>query len=97
MNILSDEDLKTYMNGNQMYVTKTICDSDFKTQFEANRVYKIEGVIIDWFAYNHVCVEIYYEGKECRFFRTCSNLSLYAEMKHLFIPISEMYEAWKSS
>jgi hypothetical protein len=97
MNILSDEDLKTYMSYNQMYVTKTICNSDFKTLFNAHFVYKIDNVVIDWFGDNHVCVQIYSDGNEHRFYRTGSRLALYAEIKHLFIPISEMYEAWKLS
>ncbi len=97
MNILSDEDLKTYMNGNQMYVRKVVCDYNFKTQFEANKVYQIEGIIIEWVNDDTVVVEIYYEGKECQFHRTCTKLALYAELKSLFIPVTEMYEAWKRS
>jgi hypothetical protein len=95
MNILSDQDLKTHMNRNQVYVTKEVCNYNFKTQFEANKVYFIDGIDVDWINDDTVCIEIFFEGENCQFHRTCSKLALYAEMKSIFIPVSEMYEAWK--
>lgn len=95
MNILNDNDLKKYMNKKEMYVTKEVVNYNFQTKFEANKTYFIDVINIEWVNDKTVIVEIYYEGKECQFHRTCSKLALYTEIKSLFIPVTEMYEAWK--
>jgi len=57
MNILNDNDLKKYMTKCEMYITKDIVNSNFKTEFEANRTYFIDGIDIEW-------VKEYNEWKE---------------------------------
>ena len=97
MNILSDNDLKTYMFKKEMYVTKEIVNSNFKTEFDADSTYFIDGIDIEWVDEDTVVCYIYSGNIECSFHRTCSKLDFYAEMKKLFIQIKEMYEVWKSS
>ena len=97
MNILNDKDLTTYMSKREMYTTKEIVNSNFKTEFESNRTYFIDGIDVEWVnEYTVICY--IFSGKiECSFHRTTTKYGFYAEMKKLFIPISEMYEAWKSA
>ncbi|MFA5433156.1 MAG: hypothetical protein WC319_09895 [Candidatus Paceibacterota bacterium] len=97
MNILCDNDLKEYMTKREMYATKEIVNSNFKTEFEANRTCFINGVDIEWVTEDTVICYIFSGGIECSFYRTTTKYEFYAEMKKLFIPISEMYDAWKFS
>jgi len=97
MNILNDKDLETYFKKREMYTTKKIVNSNFKIEFEANRTYFIDGIDIEWVNNDTVVCYIYSGQIECSFHRTTTKYSFYAEMKKLFIPISEMYEACKLS
>jgi hypothetical protein len=94
MEILNDKDLEVYFNKREMYTTKEIVNSNFKTQFEANRTYFIDGIDIEWIDETVICY-IYSNDIECSFHRTCSKKEFYTEMQKLFIPIAEMYDAWK--
>ena len=97
MNILNDKDLTTYFSKREMYTTKEIVNSNFKTEFEANRTYFIDGIDIEWVSNDTVICYIFSGNIVCSFHRTCTHLEFYAEMKRLFIPISEMYELWKTN
>ena len=97
MNIHNDEDLIKYMSLKEMYTTKEIVDSNFKTQFRSNQTYFIDGINIEWVDDKTVVCYIFAGDIECSFHRTCSKIDFYAEMRKLFIPISEMYDAWKRS
>lgn len=97
MNILNDKDLITYFKKREMFIPKEIVNSNFKTEFLSDRTYFIDGVDIEWVNENTVICYIFSNKIECSFHRTCRNFEFYAEMKKLFIPISEMYEVWKLS
>lgn len=97
MKILSDNDLKMYMKKKEMYATREVVNSNFQTKFEANRTYFISGIDIEWVNENTVICYIFSDAIECSFYRTSTKIHFYAEMKNLFIPISEMFDAWKSS
>lgn len=96
MNILNDNDLKKYMTKREMYTIKEIANSNFQTEFEANRTYFIDRVDIEWVNENTVICYIFSGKIECSFHRTTTKNKFYAEMKKIFIPISEMYAAWKT-
>jgi hypothetical protein len=96
MNVLTDKDLEKYMSNREMYVTKEIVNSDFKTEFEAKRTYFIDKIEITWVSEDKVICNIYSGQIKSSFIRSTTKYGFYAEMKKLFIPISEMFEAWKS-
>lgn len=100
MNVLSDEDLKEYFKQGQMYVRKEVVNYNFQTIFKEKTVYDIIGIAVEWVNDDTVICEIFFDKenvKVCNFHRTCTKLALYAELKTLFIPVSEMYEAWNRS
>lgn len=91
-----DNDLIAYMSGKQMYVTKEIVNTNFKTQFSADTVYFIDKIEIVWLYENSVYFIIISQDTECQFCRTCnSKEDFYNEIKSLFIPVKDLFEAWK--
>jgi hypothetical protein len=92
-----DNDLVTYLSYKQMYVTKEIVSIDFQTQFSANTVYLIFKIDIHWLNENNVCLTIFSEVIECNIWRTVENIEdFYNEIKSLFIPVKDLFEAWKT-
>ena len=110
MNILSDIDLINYLTKEQVFVTKDIVNIDFKPEFEKGKVYKIDTVDINHFGesteVNNIKIKstdkskdviLYSNGIRLSTFKlNCSSFEMYAKFKHLFIPISELYEAYKN-
>lgn len=95
MNVLSDEDLKEYFKQGQMYVRKEVVNYNFQTIFKEKTVYDIIGITVEWVNDDTVICEIFFDKenvKTCSFHRTCTKLALYAELKTLFIPVSELVE-----
>ena len=97
MEIQNDKDLIKYMSRREMFTTKEIVNSDFKTSLTSNKVYYIDGIDIEWVSDDTVVCYIYSKNTTCAFNRTCSKDDFYKEMRNLFIPVAEMYEAWKLS
>lgn len=95
MKIASDKELSIYMSRKEMYTTREVVNSDLKTEFLSNRTYFIDEIDIAWVNETTVMCVIRSGDIACVFNRTCKKPEFYAEIKRLFIPISEMHEAWR--
>ena len=108
MNILSDEDLIKYLTKEQVFCTKEIVNINFKTEFEARKVYVIASVEIERQSFinvngvslrtssltgNEKKAIIKSHGITCNFHSDEPNDKFYKKLKQLFIPVSELYES----
>ena len=109
MKIKSDEELIKYLTKEQVFCTKEIQNINLKTEFEARKVYVIDSVEIERQSFvnvNGISLRsssltghekkaiIKSHGITCNFHSDEPDDKFYKTIKQLFIPISELYEAY---
>jgi hypothetical protein len=92
MNILTIKDAENYLKFKQVYFKKEVCNIDFQTQFEANRVHNLLQINIEEVRKNIYCLNINSENQCAFIYKECSKLELFAWIKVNFIPINELIE-----
>ena len=109
MKIKSDEELIKYLTKEQVFCTKEIQNINLKTEFEARKVYVIDSVEIERRSFANVngvsllCSSLTGHEKKaiiksngiiCNFHSDEPDDKFYKTLKKIFIPVSELYEAY---
>jgi hypothetical protein len=96
MNILSYQDVETYLQNKQVYFKKEITNSDFNTIAESGKVHNIGKVDVTRISDERVAFTIIVNGAETTMYECKSDSELFAWVKTSFIPVSELVERWMS-
>ena len=109
MKIKSDEELINYLTKEQVFCTIEIQNINLKTEFVAKKVYIIDSVEIERRSFVNVngvslCASsltgnekkaiIKSHGIICNFYSDEPDEKFYKTLKNIFIPVSELYEAY---
>jgi hypothetical protein len=97
MNILSYFDVEHYLTFNQVYLRKTIVDSDFNEIAKETVVYLVGMVRVKRINETTIMMEIEINGASPAIYQYMTDLEFFAWVKTTFVRVSEMYEAWMSS
>jgi len=96
MNILSFQDVTSYLQNKQVYFKKEIVNRDFKTIVEAGKVYYVGKVELKRLNENTLSFLLMIEGKEVNIYEYKSDLEIFAFVKTNFIPVQELVNKWLS-
>lgn len=96
MNILSYQDVESYLQNKQVYFRKEIANSNFNTIVESGKVYNIGKVDVTRISDERVAFTIIVNGAETTMYQYKSDLELFAWVKTNFIPVPELIERWMS-
>jgi hypothetical protein len=96
MNILSYQDVESYLQNKQVYFKKEIANSDFKTIAESGKVHYVERVNLIRINKEQVAFSINVNGRETTMYEYKSDLEFFSWVKNNFIPVSELVERWMS-
>ena len=96
MNILSYQDVESYLQNKQVYVKKEIANSDFKTIAESGKVHNIGKVELTRINNERVAFNLVVNGVETTMYEYKSDLELFAWVKTNFIPVPELVNRWMS-
>ncbi len=92
MNILTVNDVENYLKNRQVYFKLEICNSDFKTQFKAKRVYDLQNVTCNEVRENTYYLHIESNKINTAIYKECTKLEFFAWIRVNFIPITELIE-----
>ena len=90
MNILSYQDVESYLQNKQVYFKKEIANSDFKTIAESGKVHNIGKVELTRINNERVAFNLVVNGVETTMYEYRSDLELFAWVKTNFIPVPEL-------
>lgn len=96
MNILTYQDVESYLQNKQVYFKKEIVNSDFKTIAESDKVHNVGKVDVTRISDERVAFTIVVNGVETTMYEYKSDLELFAWVKTNFIPVSELVDQWMS-
>jgi len=96
MNILSYQDVESYLQNKQVYFKKEIANSDFKTIAESGKVHNIGKVELTRINNERVAFNLVVNGVETTMYEYKSDLELFAWVKTNFIPVPELVNRWMS-
>ena len=92
MNILSFEDVEKYIRNKQVYFRKEICDIDFKTIAESQKVHEVGNVEVKRISKSTIMIEIKINKKTSLLTLEKTDLEFFAWIKTNFIPIKLLIE-----
>jgi len=96
MELKSFSDIEKYLKGKQVYFAHEICDTNFKTIFEAGHVYKVQKIDIIQVRKDTVCIEISADNLTGLLYLDDydTNFDLYEWVKRMFIPLNVILDAY---
>lgn len=94
MNILNFKDAENYLKNKQVYFKKEICNIDFRTIAESEKVHNIGHVEIIRISDENIMLEITINKKTSILTETKTDLEFFAWIKTNFIPVSELIKSY---
>jgi predicted nucleotidyltransferase len=94
MKLQTYQDVEKYLSFKEVYFREEICDIDFKTIVEANKVEYIGKVEIKQIRENTIFFSLTVKGKEVNIITEKKDAEFFEFIKTNFIPVSEMFKKW---